>query len=104
MNNTLEKEIERSLKRVVEGRLGGKCLKWVCPGWSGVPDRILLLPGGVVHFVETKRPQGGKVDPMQAWWKRQLEGLGFRVWHVHNLQELDYLALILTDELARKGV
>ena len=102
MNNPLEKEIERKLKVLVEGKLGGKCLKWVCPGWRGVPDRILLLPGGRVQFVELKRPKGGKVEPLQVWWKRQLEVLGFTVWHVHTVEELRYLELILLEEMARR--
>ncbi len=88
MNNPLEKEIERKLKVLVEGKLRGLCLKWVCPGWSGVPDRILLLPGGRVQFVELKRPKGGKVDPLQIWWKRRLESLGFIVWHVYSLEDI----------------
>ena len=52
----LEKEIEAKLVDVVK-RHGGMCLKWVCPGWAGVPDRIVLLPGGKVIFVELKRPK-----------------------------------------------
>ena len=102
MNNPLEKEIEHKLKVLVEGRLGGVCLKWVCPGWSGVPDRIILLPGGRVHFVELKRPEGSKVAPLQLWWKRRLEGLGFNVWHVHTEEELAYLGVILTSEGGRR--
>ena len=51
----LEKEIEKKLIAMVK-RHGGLCLKWVCPGWSGVPDRIILLPGARVYFIETKRP------------------------------------------------
>ena len=86
--NTLEKEIERKLKVLVEGKLGGLCLKWVCPGWSGVPDRILLLPGGRVQFAETKRPEGGKVEPLQIWWRRRLENMGFKVWHVYTLEDI----------------
>lgn len=88
MNNPLEKEIERKLKATVEGKLGGLCLKWVSPGWSGVPDRILLLPGGRVQFAELKRPQGSKVSPLQMWWKRKLQGLGFTVWHVYTLEDI----------------
>ena len=88
MNNPLEKQIERKLKVLVEGTLGGVCLKLVCPGWSGVPDRILLFPGGKVQFAELKRPKGGKVDPLQIWWKRRLEGLGFKVWHVYTLEDI----------------
>ena len=47
----LEKEIERALVDMVRQRRG-YCHKWVCPGWSGVPDRIILLPGGRVIFAE----------------------------------------------------
>ena len=72
----LEKEIEAKLRKAVENR-GGLCLKWVCPGWSGVPDRILLLPGGRIYFVETKRPKGGRLEALQKWWKKRLENLGF---------------------------
>ena len=41
----LEREIEAKLIGAVN-RHGGMCLKWVCPGWAGVPDRIVLMPGG----------------------------------------------------------
>lgn len=100
-NNPLEKEIERKLKVMVEGRLGGLCLKWVCPGWSGVPDRILLFPGGRVHFVELKRPKGSKVEALQTWWRRKLTGLDFTVWHIYSVEQLNYLELVLMDELKR---
>ena len=102
MQTPLEKEIERKLKVLVEGKLGGLCLKWVCPGWSGVPDRILLLPGGRVYFVELKRPKGSKTSPLQTWWKRRLEELGFTVWHVHELEQLQYIELLLNDDIRRK--
>ena len=72
----LEKEIEQGLVRMVT-RHGGLCLKWVCPGWSGVPDRIILLPGGTVMFVELKRSKNVSGSSMQKWWARKLQGLGF---------------------------
>ena len=72
----LEKEIEQKLKKMVE-RHSGLCLKWVCPGWLGVPDRLCLFPGGIVVFVELKRPKGGKREEMQKWWARKLAELGF---------------------------
>lgn len=97
----LEKEIERKLVEIVK-RHGGKCLKWVCPGWRGVPDRILLLPGGKVIFAELKRPKGSKVDPLQKKWREWLTALGFTVWHVYDYDQLKYLDLIIADEIARK--
>lgn len=72
----LEKEIESKLREMVERR-GGMCLKWTCPGWAGVPDRIVLLPRGRIVFVELKRPKGGKVSSRQEWWSKKLQALGF---------------------------
>ena len=89
-----EKDIERRLTRLVE-KHGGRCLKWTCPGWKGVPDRILLFPGGRVIFVETKRPKGGKVAPLQKWWKDELRRLGFLSLIVSDDQGLESLEAIL---------
>ena len=50
-----ESAIERHLCRVVRD-LGGECLKFVSPGRRGVTDRVVMLPGGFVAFVELKRP------------------------------------------------
>ena len=46
----LEKVIERKLRDGVK-KLGGgaQCLKFESPGTSGVPDRLILLPGGRVR-------------------------------------------------------
>ena len=76
----LERDVERALGGMVKCR-GGLCLKWVCPGFAGVPDRIILLPGARIIFVETKRPKGGQVAPLQKWWAAKLKRLGFaHVW------------------------
>lgn len=87
---TLEKDIEKKLTAMVH-RNGGLCLKWVCPGWSGVPDRIILLPGGRVIFCELKRPKGGKLETLQKWWRTRLEGFGFLSVVVKNAEEVDQL-------------
>ena len=95
---TLEKDIETKLRKMVEAH-GGLCLKWVCPGWSGVPDRIILLPGGHVIFAETKRPKGGKLSPLQNKWKLWLNKLGFWsvvVWNEENLQTLEIIIKDMT--------
>lgn len=88
---TLEKDIERKLVNLVTHH-GGLCLKWTCPGWAGVPDRICLLPGGRVIFVETKRPQGGKVSKLQTWWADKINRLGFLHLFVKDEEDLRALA------------
>ena len=49
-----ERDIESGLRKQVE-RMGGKFMKFTSPGNDGVPDRIAILPGGRVWFVELKR-------------------------------------------------
>ena len=44
-----EAGIEQRIVSVVKSK-GGLCLKWVSPGYTGVPDRIAILPGGRVVF------------------------------------------------------
>lgn len=83
----LEREIEAKLRLMVV-RAGGKCLKWVCPGWSGVPDRIVLLPHGRIVFVELKRPKGSRVSELQRWWAKELRALGFKYEKVKNVDDL----------------
>lgn len=74
----LEKEVERKLKDPIK-QMGGLCLKFVCPGFTGVPDRIILLPGGRLVFVETKQ-KGKKERPRQTYVHNLLRRLGFTVY------------------------
>lgn len=73
-----EKTIEQKLVRMVLHR-GGICPKFTSPGYDGVPDRIVLFPGGRLAFVEVKAP-GKTLRPLQVRRKRQLESLGFKVY------------------------
>lgn len=98
----LEKEIEKKLRLAVE-KHGGLCLKWVCPGWSGVPDRIVLLPGGCVVFCELKRPKGGRLSALQKWWAKKLIDLGFRYWEVHDEEDLELFAYCELESREKEG-
>ena len=97
----MEKDIEQKLRLMVE-RHGGLCLKWVCPGWSGVPDRIILLPGAHVIFAETKRPKGGKLSRLQVWWRDKLRALGFWSVVVWDEENINTLELVVIDLLGSK--
>ena len=50
-----ERTIEQKLAREARRR-GGICPKLVCPGFDGMPDRMVLFPGGRIGFVEIKAP------------------------------------------------
>ena len=90
-----EKDIEKHFRHMI-GSLGGLCLKWVCPGWAGVPDRICLMPGGKVFFAELKRPVGGIISPRQKEWNKRLTELGFWCYYIRNLQDIADLKEVLT--------
>ena len=73
-----EKTIEQKFVTAVK-TAGGLALKFTSPGFDGVPDRLALLPGGKVAFVEVKAP-GEKPRPLQLARHRLLRRLGFRVY------------------------
>lgn len=95
--SVLEKEIEAKLVALIKQH-GGLCLKWICPGWAGVPDRICLLPGGRVIFVELKRPKGGTLSARQKWWAKKLIDLGFDHYYIYDQADVLILATILRAE------
>jgi hypothetical protein len=74
---------------------GGQCLKWTSPGTTGLPDRIALLPGARIAFIEMKRPKGSKVGPLQRYWRRVLTGLGFVHWWTYTEADIEALLLHL---------
>jgi len=68
--------------------LGGLALKLVLSSEMGFPDRTLLLPGGLVIFVEVKRPKKSKVYHMQLVWQTRLQKRGFRCEFVTSMEEV----------------
>ena len=81
-----EKNVEQQLVRAVKA-MGGFSPKLVSPGMDGMPDRLVLFPGGKLAFVEMKAP-GMQMRPLQVRRKRQLEALGFRVYCVDRLEQI----------------
>ena len=82
-----ESAVERKIIDRVKAA-GGVCLKWVSPGFSGVPDRIAILPGGRILFIEVKRPHGvdGKRQPRVH---ALLRSLGAVVIRAEKPEDLD---------------
>ena len=81
-----EKYIEQRLVKDVKA-MGGICPKLVSPGMDGMPDRMALLPGGRIGFVEVKAP-GGKPRKLQALRHRVLAGLGFKVFILDDPEQI----------------
>lgn len=84
-----EREIERALVRAVKKR-NGMAFKFVSPGINGVPDRIVLLKSKKIFFVELKRP-GGRMRALQEKRKAQLGELGFQVFCIDDINEIEVI-------------
>lgn len=82
-----EYAIEKHLIRKAQAR-GGACLKFTSPGTAGVPDRIVVLPGGKIGFAEMKAP-GKKPRRLQRAVLRVLYRLGCRVATIDNLKSVE---------------
>ncbi len=81
-----EKQIEQKLARAVRSR-DGICPKFVSPSYGGMPDRLILLPGGRLAFAELKAP-GKKPRPLQLSRHRKLRELGFAVYVIDEEEQI----------------
>jgi len=77
-----EKLIEQKLVKAVK-MAGGLALKLVSPGFDGMPDRLILLTGGKIAFVEVKA-HGMKARPLQIRRHEMLKRLGFKVYVIND--------------------
>lgn len=73
-----EKDTEAYLVKLVRS-LGGRAYKFISPGIAGVPDRIVILPGNRICFVETKS-QGRTSSPQQKKRQAELRAMGCTVY------------------------
>lgn len=82
----LEKTTENKLALAVK-KAGGIAVKFVSPSFAGMPDRLVLLPDGVIAFAELKAP-GKKPRPLQEARHRLLRRLGFKVYVIDSEEQI----------------
>jgi len=79
MSNPLEKYDEGKFTAEVK-QSGGLSIK-LNPLWfKGIPDRLILLPGQIIFFIEFKRRSGGILSGIQQLIHRKLREMGFEVY------------------------
>lgn len=86
-----EKLTEQKLVRAVKAT-GGVAVKFVSPGFDGMPDRLVLLPGSKMAFVEVKR-MCCKPRPLQLRRHEMLRSLGFLVYVLDDERLIQSLLL-----------
>lgn len=98
-----ESEIERWLVEQVR-RLGGIADKFVSPGNPGVPDRLVVMPGGRVYFVELKT-EIGRLSNIQKWQRQRYRNLGVDFRVIKGKQEAkEFINEICTTRLSENSI
>lgn len=77
-----ERDLERQVGTYVKN-LGGRFEKFTSPGNRGVPDRIVILPQGVLVFLEFKAP-GKKPTILQQHFIDEYRRLGQHAYAVDD--------------------
>lgn len=85
-----EASVETYLRDQVKAE-GGLCIKLSPAGYVGIPDRLVVLPGGWIAFAEVKKPKGGVIGRLQGWWRDELKKLGCRHRFVFDRDEVDWI-------------
>lgn len=80
-----ERDIEDWLRRRIEDA-GGIAFKFTSTGNDGVPDRIAILPGGQIWFIELKAVSG-KLSALQRWQIERMKKLGARAAVIRGMDE-----------------
>lgn len=84
LGQIMEKTVEAYLRQKVRD-LGGMSIKLKNP--IGIPDRLILMPGGKTMFVELK-DKGKKPRGIQLVRHRELRTLGFDVFVIDSKDEV----------------
>lgn len=91
-----EKTFENRLPGHVK-KLGGVAIKFWSNVFTGMPDRMVLMPGGRIYFVELKS-EGQYLKKNQKPRCRMLRRLGFMVWVIStNTQYITFLQTIANE-------
>ena len=102
MNQESEKTLETRLRKEIEKR-GGMALKLSSQLHRGLPDRMVLLPNGVLYFVEMKTT-GKRPTHLQTHCHEQLRALHFSVLVIDSTEKLqDFLTIVDHEQLEIKS-
>ena len=81
-----EKTVESKFTSAVKAK-GGLAVKFTSPGFNGMPDRLVMFPGGRIAFVEVKAP-GETPRPLQRSRHRLLRRMGFKVYVLDSIDQI----------------
>jgi len=95
-----EKTIEARLVQEVK-KLGGIALKHSSQFHRGMPDRIVILPTGLIYFIELKS-SGKKPEGLQELAHKQLRDLGQTVYVIDSSEKLEDFIFLAKYEIVER--
>lgn len=97
-----EETVEKRLKRLCDER-GWLCLKLDPSTKKGIPDRMIVAFYGLLYFVELKRPKGGRLEPIQKHWQKDLKLRRMDVCVANDRESVDALVALIQTEVDLNG-
>lgn len=92
-----EKTVESKFSSAVKAK-GGLAVKFTSPGFNGMPDRLVMFPGGRIAFVVVKAP-GETSRPLQRSRHKLLRRMGFKVYVLDSTADIQrIIEEVLKDE------
>lgn len=95
----LEKKLEEKFRIAVK-QAGGKAYKFTSPGNDGVPDRLVILPGGQIGFVELKQ-KGKKPTALQTRRIQELQGMGCKVYVLDDPEDIETVIFSIAENTGK---
>ena len=93
-----ESKFEKQFREEIEF-LGGICIKFKALE-RGMPDRVVLMPGGFTYWCEVKRPDGlGVISPAQKYQKDRFAELGQQIWLIDTYEAKQLFIEKISDEM-----
>lgn len=94
---TEEKKIEQELIKEVKA-MGGICYKFMSPGRKHVPDRLCVLPKGIIFFVECKKEDE---EPRSGQYRElvRLRDMDHHAYYVNSFEHLHALLTLMRKEI-----
>lgn len=92
-----EKQVEAELKKEVES-MGGICYKFMSPGRNNVPDRLCVLPYGVLFFIECKGTKG-RLRSGQTRELVRLKNLGHNAYMIDSHEKVQVVSVLMRREV-----
>lgn len=88
--STPEGRVQKYAKEQFEA-IGGLVRKMAFEGRRAATDLLVILPGGIVWFVEVKKDENTKPDPHQLREHERMRKRGANVFVVGSVKQVDDL-------------